>query len=129
MGGRGSRATGTSSSSKSKVITPKQWAEMPQRVKVKIALKKKVKAGTATKADIKSLKNLDDMYVQQKGYKNKKDYDNHAEDRKRALERNRMQEAHARERWAKVTTTTYERFEKNRRRKFDEWYWKGRGGS
>ena len=66
MGGRGSRATGTSSGSKSKVITPKQWAEMPQRVKVKIALKKKVKAGTATKADIKSLKNLEDMYVQKK---------------------------------------------------------------
>lgn len=125
MGGRGSRTTGRSNK-KSRVITAKEWANMPGRVKVKIALKKKVKAGTATKNDIKSLRNLEDMHAQRAGYKNKKDFDAHAKSREATLKRKQEQEIHAKERWRQTTTTTYQRARRGIESKFNEFYFRSR---
>lgn len=114
MGGRGARSSSKSSGSHSKVITAEEFVKMSgrERVRTKIALRKKVEAGTATKADRQTLKNYADAQAMRGGFKNAKAEKVYAAGSKERQKRIRKERERADKAWANLTNATYERAQK-----------------
>ncbi len=122
MGGRGAKSSSKVSGGHGKAITAEEFVQMTprERVHTSIALKKKIKAGTATKQEKKSYENLQDAHAMRSGFKNLKDQEKRLPGilAKREEERRKAIDA-----WARVNSTTWTRYRNRQTAKFQRWYW------
>lgn len=124
MGGRGSKSSSKVSGGHGKAITAEEFVKMSgsERVRTKIALNKKVKAGTATKTDRQTLKNYADAQAMRGGFKNTKAEKAYSAGRKERQKRAREERRRADKAWANVTNSTYERAQKRLNARVDSFY-------